>query len=79
MEPGQPKSHSRMEALCGTLIGFSVGVLGNWWLLPLVGTGFTSAVVLTFCIAILSCFKNYAVRRLFNWYQYGQSPKGDEG
>lgn len=64
----QSKTHSLIEVLCGTAIGYVVAVATQILVFPLFDIEVTSAENLTIAaiFTVVSIARGYAVRRLFN-------------
>lgn len=65
---GQKKSHSALEALFNTLIGFGVSMIANLLVLPCFGLKVTvsSAFWIGVIFTGISIVRSYVLRRLFN-------------
>ncbi len=65
---GQKKSHSFVEALFNTVLGFGVSMLANLIVLPWFGfkvsisTAFNIGIIFT----LISIVRSYVLRRIFN-------------
>jgi hypothetical protein len=65
----QKRRHSLLEAAVSTTIGFVVAYAANLIVLPLFGytPGLIENIWLTTIYTVISVFRGYFVRRLFNW------------
>ena len=64
----QSRIDSLMEAVCNVFIGFWIGVLSNYAILPLFGyvPKFLDSLAIAALFTIISLLRSYALRRLFN-------------
>lgn len=67
---GQSKSHSLLEAVAGTAIGFVVALTSQMVIYPAFGmtVSFRTNLALTTVFTAISVVRSYFVRRLFNWW-----------
>ena len=66
---GQTHAHSFLEALANVAVGFSVSLLGQIIIFPLVGLSsvpFATNLHIAFWFTLLSITRTYALRRWFN-------------
>jgi uncharacterized membrane protein len=65
----QSKYMSLLEATVGQIIGFLIGWVTNYLVLPLFGlaVSLSKSFWLTVVFAVVSFIRSYAIRRLFNW------------
>lgn len=66
---GQKKSHSMIEIVVGTGIGFGVALLTQLAVFPLFGiqTSHGENFAIAAIFTVVSILRGYCVRRLFNW------------
>jgi hypothetical protein len=66
--PGQSRRESMIEAWVNIVVGLSISVVVNHFLLPLVGAKMTTADNLWLCCTFtaISILRQYAIRRWFN-------------
>jgi len=64
----QSRIDSFMEAVCNVVIGFWIGVLSNYAILPLFGytPKFLDSLAIAALFTIISLLRSYILRRLFN-------------
>ena len=64
----QSRIDSFMEAVCNVFIGFWIGVLSNYAILPLFGymPKFVDSLSIAALFTIISLVRSYALRRIFN-------------
>lgn len=70
----QPRTHSLIEAVANTAIGFAVSLAATVIVLPAFGQSptFGESAGITACFTILSILRQYALRRFFNrceWHE----------
>ena len=65
----QSHTHSLLEAVANTAVGFAVSVLAVQTLFPLIGVRMTMAenLAATSIMTVVSILRSYALRRAFNW------------
>lgn len=65
----QSRTHSALETLLSTFIGFSISVAANYFLLPIWGYSPSAADAIEIGILFtwISLLRGYAIRRFFNW------------
>lgn len=69
MDKGQSKKASMIETISNSVIGFTVGMLANFWVLPWFGyspsmfDSFNISVVFT----LIAIARGYMLRRFFNF------------
>ena len=65
---GQKKSHSALEAIFNTIIGFGISMTANLLVLPLFGykVGIAQAFWIGIIFTFISIARSYVLRRLFN-------------
>ena len=65
---GQKKSHSALEAIFNTVIGFGISMVANLIVLPIFGykVGVSQAFWIGIIFTLISIVRSYVLRRLFN-------------
>ena len=65
---GQKKSHSAIEAIFNTVIGFGISMTANLIVLPIFGykVGISQAFWIGIIFTLISIVRSYILRRIFN-------------
>ena len=66
---GQSRKASLVESITGRFIGFTIAILGQRVIFPLLGMDVNikeNLIIGVFFVTLGVC-QNYAIRRLFNW------------
>lgn len=69
---GQTRKRSLLESLVNVLIGYSVAVLAQLAVFPLfdIHVPLHDNLMIGACFTVISIIRSYAIRRLFNWWDY---------
>lgn len=71
MRGGQSKTQSMAEALINAATGYGIAIGSQELLFPFFGIPnlpTSSHIKLALCFTIISIFRSFILRRLFNWY-----------
>ena len=70
MNIGQSKKQSLIETVCNIAIGSIVGMLSNYYILPLFGynPSLATSLHITVWFTLVSVARSYTLRRIFNHY-----------
>jgi hypothetical protein len=66
----QKRTHSFIESLTNTVVGYAVNFTANMLILPLFGFGITieQNIQISMLYVLISVIRGYGIRRAFNFY-----------
>ena len=77
LDSGQPKHHSWAEAICNTVVGYALALVGQLFIYPALNIHVTLGqnMFIGAVFTLLSLVRSYTLRRVFNWWHLHVRPR----